>query len=1151
MKNKNDKKSIVKQIFYDPDKSRWKHFILAVSLFSAMGVIVLGIFIVNLLRYNELPSLPLTENISRYTDGSQVHSKGKMSDPDSLMNINGSMQSQTLNAAPGIAPGTSGGPRQKKNTGQNAEPEVIAFHVGWDPNSLVSLKKHAGKLDEVITEWFYLVDGSGEIALFESVKNTDMLSYLNENHPDLRIVPLVSNFNPDTMKWNDQALEKMISEPGPRSNAIQSLMNEVKKNKFSGIHIDFENISPDASDNLVLFIRELSDAFHLSGLEVSQSIPVADPAFNTAQLGQYLDFVVLLAYDQHVPDVTKPGPIASQDWYEKELHKKFSQLPSHKYIVAVGNYGYDWIENDTKGSTVTFSKTMTIAEQSNAAISMDQDELNPGFAYTDGDNIKHRVWYLDAVSAFNQIAFAADYQPRGYALWRLGSEDPSIWNVLENRNALNSSTAGQLSTIPGGAGIIYTGKGEVLKVTNKPKEGTRIFEYDLETGYITNETIIEYPSSLEVTRWGAGDPEKIVFTFDDGPHPKYTPMILDILGEHGIKATFFLIGSNAARYPDLVERIVAEGHEIGHHTFTHPALLTISDRQLRLEMNALQLFLEGTINRNTVLFRASYGENTASNSSSGYLPLTTIGDLGYYTVGMDIDPKDWQPGITAGEITDRVTAGAAGRKGNIILFHDGGGDRSATIEALPGIISGLENSGRQITPLASLIGVSRDKIMPPVAQNRPAISHLINFVFRVMGSFSKVLFIVFGTCVAIGILRSMLMAVLAVVRYKRHRPKNSTLSGSTGLKVSVIIPAYNEEKVICKTVDSLLKSTLDDFDIIVVDDGSTDNTFKRLRESFAVNPKIRSFSIPNGGKSSALNFGIKKSDADIIITLDADTLFLPDTIEKLTAPLQNPEIGAVAGNAKVGNRVNYLTCCQAVEYITSQNLERRGYDLMNSIPVVPGAVGAWRRSVIVEAGGFSEQTLAEDADLTFSVIRAGYKVVYEEGAKGFTEAPDTIKDFVKQRVRWMYGMLQTSWKHRSIFLRRQNGGLGTFTLPSIWVFQVIFPLIAPIIEMTIMFSVGSAIWQTFYHPSGEFSIISQLQSVIIFYTLFLAIDFLLSSISFFLEKDENKRMIVWSIFQRFFYRYILSFVAIKTILLIIKGSMVGWNKFERKATVEV
>jgi cellulose synthase/poly-beta-1,6-N-acetylglucosamine synthase-like glycosyltransferase/spore germination protein YaaH/peptidoglycan/xylan/chitin deacetylase (PgdA/CDA1 family) len=1162
MKNSMGNKKSKKQIFYDPTKSRWKRFISTGIFVSAVCAVVFGIFLVSLLRNNELPSLPIHES------GPPVHDNNRSSETGRPLNFGhnneyrrhniprSSSQYSTIQ----VSSGQDSSPRINEqqtvtrlnhDTENSYESEVIAFHVGWDSNSLASLKEHADKIDEVITEWFYLADGSGKINRFDTADKTSIMPYLREYHPDLRIVALVNNFDTAAKKWNSRAIHQMLNDPGSRSRTIQSLFNEVKERKFSGIHIDFENISPDDSDNLVLFMHELSRVFHSWGLEVSQSIPATDPAYDVAAIGQYLDFIVLLAYDQHVPDVTKPGPIASQNWYENELRKKLSQLPSDKIVVALGNYGYDWIENDTKGVAVTFHEAMAIAKKSNATISIYPDDLNPGFSYKDEKNETHRVWYLDAVSSFNQIVFASAYRPRGYALWRLGSEDPSIWKLLENPDNLNSSTAGMLSSIPGGEGFRNSGKGEVIKITEKKKNGSRFVKFDPERGYVTQERIIEYPSSYEVTRWGGGDPQKIVLTFDDGPHPKYTPMILDILEEHSVSATFFLIGSNAVRYPEIVKRIVAEGHEIGHHTFTHPGLSTIPDSQLRLEMNSLQLFLEGTINRNTVLFRASYGEDTDHVISSDPGPLITVSDMGYYTVRMEIDPKDWKPGVTAGEITGRVMDDVSKRKGNVILFHDGGGDRSATVNALPEIISGLDKNGFEIVSLAQLIGVSSEKVMPPVIQNRRVISCLNNFMFRLLGSSSKLLVIVFGTCVAIGILRSLLMAVLAIVRYKQHRIKNRSLSSSPDIKVSVIIPAYNEENVICKTVHSLLQSTLENFEIIAVDDGSTDGTYRRLQDSFSENPRVRIFSIPNSGKSAALNYGIKKSSADVIITLDADTVFLPDTIEKLTAPFSDPNIGAVAGNAKVGNRVNYLTCCQAVEYITSQNLERRGYDLMNSIPVVPGAVGAWRRNVVIEAGGFSEQTLAEDADLTFSVIRAGYRVVYEENAKGYTEAPDTIKNFIKQRVRWMYGMLQTAWKHRRIFLRRQNGGLGTFTIPSIWVFQVIFPLIAPIIELTIMFSIASTIWQAFYHPMGNFSIMTTLQSVIIYYVLFLLIDLLLSAVSFFLEKDENKRMIVWSVFQRFFYRYILSFVAIKTIVMIIKGSLVGWNKFERKATVEI
>ena len=364
----------------------------------------------------------------------------------------------------------------------------------------------------------------------------------------------------------------------------------------------------------------------------------------------------------------------------------------------------------------------------------------------------------------------------------------------------------------------------------------------------------------------------------------------------------------------------------------------------------------------------------------------------------------------------------------------------------------------------------------------------------------------------------------------------------------MIVPAYNEEKVIKRTISNLLHSTYHNFNIIVVDDGSQDQTLAIVKKEFAGHPLVRIFTKENAGKSMALNFGIAQTEAEIIITLDADTLFQSDTIKTLVRRFSDARIAAVAGNAKVGNRMNLLTRWQALEYITSQNLDRRAFEIMNCIAVVPGAIGAWRRTAIIEAGGFSADTLAEDADLTFSILRHGHLIAYDDEALAFTEAPDTVKNFVKQRFRWMFGTLQTAWKHRDTLLRKKYRALGLFTIPNVFVFQVLFPLISPLMDLMMLASIAWIAWQKYNHPA-DFSAMQNFQQIFFYYLFFLAIDFLTAMVPFFLEHNEEWSLLIWLPLQRFFYRQLMYYVAIKSALTAIKGTIVGWSKFERKDTV--
>ena len=317
----------------------------------------------------------------------------------------------------------------------------------------------------------------------------------------------------------------------------------------------------------------------------------------------------------------------------------------------------------------------------------------------------------------------------------------------------------------------------------------------------------------------------------------------------------------------------------------------------------------------------------------------------------------------------------------------------------------------------------------------------------------------FLVAIALGIGRILVMGVLAFWQAKREARR--TFVPGYQPSVSVVIAAYNEAKVINKTIQTLLDSDYPSLDIVVVDDGSKDDTAGIVRRAYGADPRVTILTKPNGGKASALNLGIKECRGEIVVSLDADTMFAPDTIAKLVRHFADPAIGAVSGNVKVGNRSNPLTIWQAVEYITSQNFDRRAFDLLNCITVVPGAVGAWRKDAVVLAGLYSSQTLAEDTDLTFKVRRLGYRIITDNAALAYTEAPDTIRDLAKQRFRWAFGTLQCLWKHRPVLFNPRYGAFGFVAMPSLWVFQIAFQAVAPIVDLAIAWTL---IYGTFITP---------------------------------------------------------------------------------------
>jgi len=1024
--------------------------------------------------------------------------------------------------------------------GSGRRPLAIAFFVNWDDASMSSLKQNLDSLDMVIPEWLHLAAEDGSLREDDPNRQSQVTEYIRVHCPTLPIMPLINNWN--GKEWEGAKLARMLADPKARARVIARLADYVELHQFAGISIDFENIAARTQLHFERFMAELYAAFHAKKLLVSVNVPANDPAFAYGRLARNADELILMAYDEHW-STGPPGPIASLPWFAQALKQRLRDISADKIIVAIGSYAYDW-EKGHAAEERTFEEAVLIAKESEGDIRLDATSLNPTFDYVDDNDHVHHVWMLDAVSAFNQLALIRPIMLRGVALWRLGSEDPSIWQVFGKDISLDAERAVQLSDIRFGYGLDYEGKGEVLEITAKPQPGNRIVKFDPKRGLITGEEFNVLPSPYVITRHGYAE-RKVALTFDDGPDPRFTPQILNALHKAGIPATFFVVGVNGELSPELLRREIAEGHEIGNHTFTHPNISNISLTQFRLELSATQHLLASAVGRHSLLFRPPYAVDAEPETVDQVRPIEMAAKQGYLIVGMQIDPDDWErPGVD--EIVRRTVEQAERGGGNVILLHDSGGDRSQTVQAIPKIAMALRARGFQFVSLSELLGRSRDQLMPLVPPETLWQTWFDRSAFGVLNWSATIIHWMFLLGIVLGASRLFIIGILAL--YQRWRRRSTVFDPAFSPSVAVVVPAYNEERVILQTVASLLACDHPaQFEIIVVDDGSTDATYRVLRETFADNPKVRVFTKPNGGKSAALNFGVAQTQAEIVVALDADTVFARDTILKLVRHFTDPRVGAVAGNAKVGNRISLLTRWQALEYITSQNLDRRAFDVLNCITVVPGAVGAWRRQLIERAGGFTHHTLAEDADLTLAIRKVGYAIVYEDEAVALTEVPDTVRGFIRQRYRWMYGTMQAAWKHRDALFRPRYGALGFVALPNVIIFQVMFPLVSPIMDLLLLGSLGMAAFEYGQHPV-QYSA-DGVWRVVFYYVLFVSVEYLAAILAFALERMEKWGLLIWLFWQRFFYRQLMYYVAIKSILKSLQGVLVGWGKLERKATV--
>lgn len=1151
-------------VFYSESGKRWRKFRLAGLVLTVAATLFAAVFVVSVLINPFLPQMRLKPiaSLPDVKDAIPVVPEKPLTEHEAkLKNIGKEAKAEKkkreqlkVEKANFFLPSNIAPIQRMQNTGR---PLSIGFYVNWDDSSYASLKQNLDELDWMVPEWIRLSgDENQPLVLDLDETAVKALKLIQENKPDMPILPLVQNYKNE--EWNSEILDRATATDASRRKLINALLETIKENKFGGLTIDLEEIPASSQMNLFKFMDALHAEFQTRGLILAQAVPFDNPDWNYKAYAGVTDYLMLMAYDEHWA-TGAPGAIAGQDWYDATLKKRMAELSPAKTIVCFGNYAYNWTKGEKEAEDITFQQAVLTAKESldsPSEIKFDPTSKNPHFSYDEDDGSFHTVWFLDATTAYNELQSSKSYGVAGFALWRLGSEDPSLWKIFGATKTLAAPDV--LQTIKYGYDVDFEGTGEILQVTAEPQDGVREFKMNGEQ--ISDEVYQTIPSSYVMQRRG-DRPGMIALTFDDGPDAVWTPKILDILKQENVKAAFFIVGENGQSNPDLIKRIVAEGHEIGNHTFTHPNLGEIPHRVTELEINATQRLIESLTGRSTRLFRAPYFGDAEPRTPDEVEPTVQAQNLGYITVGLHLDPDDWKlqnddgTPRTADDLVKETLDAAAittpEERGQIVLLHDGGGDRSATVEALPRIIHELRNRGFQFTTISNLANMSPDEAMPPLPPNTNYMTRADSVTFYAISIGGWLMKWIFLIGIVLGLCRAVIIGALAFAQWLRSRKREYTHAGENFQPfVSVVVPAYNEEKVIRRTIESLLASDYPNFEIIVVDDGSPDETLAIARENFADNPKVQIYTKINGGKAEALNFGCQQARGEIVVALDADTLFDKHAIGALAHRFADERIGAVAGNAKVGNRINVVTKWQALEYVTSQNLDRRAFASLNCITVVPGSVGAWRRDVLERIGGFSVDTLAEDQDSTIQVRKLGYKIGYEESAIAWTEAPDSLSGLAKQRFRWSYGTLQCMWKHKNALLNPRYGTLGFIAMPNVWIFQVIFPLISPLMDLMFIGTLAFAFMGFLEHQQEYAHTPTNLGTVMFYYALFLAVDWLGAFAAFLMEKGEQKKLLGWLLIQRFGYRQVMYQVMCKSVLRAIRGSIVDWNKVERKATVE-
>ena len=634
----------------------------------------------------------------------------------------------------------------------------------------------------------------------------------------------------------------------------------------------------------------------------------------------------------------------------------------------------------------------------------------------------------------------------------------------------------------------------------------------------------------------------IALTFDDGPDPTWTPQVLDVLAEHDAHGTFFVVGSEVARHPELAKRITDSGNEVGLHTFTHPNMQRLAPWRRMLELSQTQVAIARATGVHTNLARFPYSSKTAAIDETNWGIIKEAGKQGYLVVVNDLDSEDWQrPGV------ERIIRNATPARNEpaIILFHDAGGDRSQTLAALRKFIPMMKARGYRFTTVTeglngtiaqsnAAAAKAREAAAVPLLPENPAAARsdvwrgrAVLWTVRVADGLVWVIAGLFLVVGALTIGRTALLLLLAT-RHTRQRRKPGWSWGPPVVEpVSVIVPAYNEKEGIEAAVRSLAGGDYPHIEVVVVDDGSTDGT-AALVEQMRL-PNVRVVRVPNGGKSNALNTGVALARHDLIVTVDGDTIFEPDSIRELVQPFADPRVGAIAGNVKVGNRERMVAAWQHIEYVIGFNLDRRLYEVLGCMPTVPGAIGAFRREALAQVGGISDETLAEDTDVTIALLREGWKVVYAENAKAWTEAPATLEQLYRQRYRWSYGTMQAMWKHRRALVESgPSGRFGRVGLPFLALFGLALPMLAPVVDIMLVY--GLVFWE--------------LQETVVAWLGMLALQLFTAAVAFRFDRESLKPL--WRLpLQQFAYRQLMYLVLIQSATTALTGGRLRWHKLHR------
>lgn len=1030
----------------------------------------------------------------------------------------------------------------------------VAFVDPTEQEAIRAVQLHGGALTHVAMEGLHVRDAEGGVL---GQIPDDALKAARDRH--LGILEVVDDTRDDLPRPAEVSALGRDRSLSRRFASI--LLAKLQADGAAGVVLALGEDDQDATGALRLVVLEevyarLKPAGMIVGVR-SEGRFVPEALSKQARIA---DLVIVRAFDGLDPSST-PAPLSPRRWVDGTIEAALRLVPARKLVVALATRAGAWpVDGRTLksagparelqwGEVIARARTANVkpcwdGRSGNLVVALPGPTGIASSAHVrahpgDDGTVAMVAWLPDAATLADGLASLSAHGLQSFALGNLGGEDPRVWRVLaaaaDDRDAMRIA----LSQMPAPTEPDVIGDGVAMRVDLTEHDGSAEIEFAA-GGRIETESYQRMPAAPTVIRRGKVPSRTVVLTFDDGPHAEFTPQILDALRDEHVKAAFFVVGSRVEREPELVRRMVHEGHEIGNHSFSHPDLGRISERHADLEINSTNRLFEAITGRGTVLFRPPFRSDDRPTVREDLLAIQNGERNGMITVTSTVDPHDWarpEPAI----IVDYLVRRLERNDGGVVLMHDGGGDRKNTVAALRPLIRTLRARGFGFAQLHDIfapgLGGSIDDVNPSV---RSAAAESVSGAVWTSGTwFLRGMTGLALLALALGLFRFAALAVGALVevasewRERRHIRRTSRLPVHGA--VSVVIPAYNEAKVIERTILSVLASRGIEVEVLVMDDGSTDDTADVVSRAFYFEPRVKLRRLENGGKARALNEGFALASHEVVIALDADTIFLPDTIVELARKFDDPRVAAVAGRAAVGNTQHFVARWQALEYVIGQSIERRAWHLLGVVSVVPGAVGAWHRDAVLAVGGFGTDTLAEDCDLTITLQVHGWRVAYAPDAVALTEAPETVRALLKQRFRWCFGVLQTVWKHKRSMIAppKNNPTIGVLLLPCVLLCHIATPLLAPLADLAAVIAVA----------------LGHSRAVVPYMIALIVSELMLTLLAVKIDRARLSLMWDWLI-NRTVYRWLLFVALFRAVVAALRGGVVGWGKLVRTGTVQ-